>query len=79
MAVGAYTGHISGLVFLVLLCMCSGPLVWDLSRVYRGSLDHVVLVAVISTIAHIFSWIAFWLLLTVKVSFKNVKCELHAR
>lgn len=66
-AVGAYSGHICGMLLLVLLCVCSGPLAWDLSRVYRGSLDYVALVAVVSTIAHIFAWIALWLLLTVKV------------
>lgn len=66
---GAFTGHIAALVVLVALCLCSGPLVWDLSRVYRGSLDQVVLIAVIGTIVHIFAWIALWLVLTVKVNF----------
>lgn len=68
MPMGAYTGHIAGLVLLVLQCMTCGPLIWDMSRVYRGSLDYVTLIAVISTIVHIFAWIALWLFFTVKVA-----------
>ena len=66
MRIGPHAGPISGLVLLIILCLSSGPLAWDFSRVYRGSLDHVVLVAIISTIAYIFIWIAFWLGLTLK-------------
>lgn len=52
---------------LVALGLSHGPLLWDLSLVYRGSLDAVVLAAVIGTIVHLFLWIVLWLLLTVKV------------
>ncbi|XP_018010505.2 uncharacterized protein LOC108667916 [Hyalella azteca] len=64
--IGPYTGHIAGLTVLVLQCVTCGPLIWDMSRVYRGSLDYITLITVISTIAHIFAWIALWLIFTVK-------------
>ena len=60
------------LVVLVGLGLTHGPLLWDLSLVYRGSLDAVVLAAVIGTIVHLFLWVLLWLLLTVKVS-KNIR------
>lgn len=56
------------LVVLVGLGLTHGPLLWDLSLVYRGSLDAVVLAAVIGTIVHLFLWVVLWLLLTVKVN-----------
>ncbi|XP_076035197.1 uncharacterized protein LOC143021508 [Oratosquilla oratoria] len=61
-----YAAHCAALVTLIALGVCCGPLLWDLALVYRGSLDAVVLAAVIGTIAHIFSWIVLWLFLTVK-------------
>ncbi|XP_071536349.1 uncharacterized protein [Panulirus ornatus] len=61
-----YTPHCAALIVLVALGLSHGPLLWDLSLVYRGSLDAVVLAAVIGTIVHLFLWIVLWLLLTVK-------------
>lgn len=62
-----YAPHCAALVVLVALGVSHGPLLWDLSLVYRGSLDAVVLAAVIGTIVHLFLWIVLWLILTVKV------------
>ncbi|XP_063588514.1 uncharacterized protein LOC134765695 [Penaeus indicus] len=61
-----YAPHCAALVVLVALGLSHGPLLWDLSLVYRGSLDAVVMAAVIGTIVHLFLWIVLWLLLTVK-------------
>lgn len=55
------------LLVLVGLGLTHGPLLWDLSLVYRGSLDAVVLAAVIGTIVHLFLWVVLWLILTLKV------------
>ena len=60
------------LVVLVGLGLTHGPLLWDLSLVYRGSLDAVVLAAVIGTIVHLFLWVVLWLILTVKVNAYSV-------
>lgn len=62
-----YAPHCAALIVLVALGVSHGPLLWDLSLVYRGSLDAIVLAAVIGTIVHLFLWIVLWLILTIKV------------
>lgn len=63
-----YAPHCAALVVLVALGVTHGPLLWDMSLVYRGSLDAVILAAVIGSIVYLFLWIVLWLLLTVKTS-----------
>ncbi|XP_064104586.1 uncharacterized protein LOC135214323 [Macrobrachium nipponense] len=63
-----YAPHCAALVVLVALGVTHGPLLWDMSLVYRGSLDAVVLAAVIGSIVHLFLWIVLWLFLTVKTT-----------
>nr|XP_045594619.1 uncharacterized protein LOC123755819 [Procambarus clarkii] len=67
-SVRPYAPHCAALVVLVAMGVSHGPLLWDLSLVYRGSLDAIVLAAVIGSIVHLFLWIVLWLLLTVKSS-----------
>ncbi|XP_068209009.1 uncharacterized protein [Palaemon carinicauda] len=67
-AVRPYAPHCAALVVLVALGVTHGPLLWDMSLVYRGSLDAVVLAAVIGSIVHLFLWIVLWLFLTVKTT-----------
>nr|XP_053655194.1 uncharacterized protein LOC128704154 [Cherax quadricarinatus] len=63
-----YAPHCAALIVLVAMGVSHGPLLWDLSLVYRGSLDAIVLASVIGSIVHLFLWIVLWLLLTVKSS-----------
>ena len=46
--------------------VCNGPLLYDYTLIYKGSLDGTVLACVIGTILHLFLWIVIWLFLTVK-------------
>lgn len=50
------------------LGVCQGPVLWDLCMVYRGSLDALILAAVVGTVLHLALWAALWLTLTLKVS-----------
>ena len=51
---------------LIALAVCNGPLLYDYTLIYKGSLDGTVLACVIGTILHLFLWIVVWLFLTVK-------------
>ena len=51
---------------LIALAVCNGPLLYDYTLIYKGSLDGTVLACVIGTILHLFLWIVLWLFLTVK-------------
>ena len=66
-----FAPHCAALGVLVSLALAQGPILWDLARVYRGSLDTLVLAGVISSVGHVFLWIVLWLCLSVKVSFNN--------
>ncbi|QQP49948.1 Uncharacterized protein FKW44_010783, partial [Caligus rogercresseyi] len=46
--------------------VCNGPLLYDYTLIYKGSLDGTVLYTVIAVISHLFLWILTWLFLTVK-------------
>ncbi|CAB4060858.1 unnamed protein product [Lepeophtheirus salmonis] len=63
-------GHISLIVsamcILIALVVCNGPLLYDYTLIYKGSLDGTVLYTVITIISHLFLWIVTWLFLTVK-------------
>ena len=55
---------------LIALAVCNGPLLYDFTIIYKGSLDGTVLVFVIATVLHLFLWIVTWLFLTVKMTWK---------
>ncbi|CAL4158417.1 unnamed protein product, partial [Meganyctiphanes norvegica] len=59
--------HCAALCVLVGMIIFNGPLLWDLSTLYRGSLDAVVLASIVTTITHIIAWIVLWLGFTLKV------------
>lgn len=58
--------HCAALCVLLSVCLCTGPLLYDYTVVYKGSLDAVVLLCIIGGICHLFAWIVLWLFLTVK-------------
>ena len=66
----AYFPHCSAMCVLIALAVCNGPLLYDYTIIYKGSLDGAVLTCVISTILHLFFWIVVWLFLTVKQGWK---------
>ena len=53
-------------IFIFHPTVCNGPLLYDYTLIYKGSLDGTVLACVIGTILHLFLWIVIWLFLTVK-------------
>ena len=62
----SYFSHCSAMCVLIALAVCNGPLLYDYTLIYKGSLDSAVLTCVIATILHLFLWIVIWLFLTVK-------------
>ena len=62
----SYFSHCSAMCVLIALAVCNGPLLYDYTLIYKGSLDGTVLACVIGTILHLFLWIVIWLFLTVK-------------
>ena len=62
----SYFSHCAAMCVLIALAVCNGPLLYDYTLVYKGSLDGTVLACVIGTILHLFIWIVVWLFLTVK-------------
>lgn len=62
----SYFSHCSAMCVLIALAVCNGPLLYDYTLIYKGSLDGTVLACVIGTIIHLFLWIVVWLFLTVK-------------
>ena len=65
-----YFPHTAAMCTLIALAVCNGPLLYDFTIIYKGSLDGTVLVFVITTVLHLFLWIVTWLFLTVKMSWK---------
>lgn len=61
-----YLSHCVALILLLMLAVCSGPLLYDYMIVYRSSLDGAMLACVIGTVLHLFGWIVLWLFLTLK-------------
>jgi hypothetical protein len=64
----AYFPHCAAMCVLIALAVCNGPILYDFTLIYKGSLDGAVLSSVIATILHLFLWIVVWLFLTVKQS-----------
>lgn len=62
----SYFSHCAAMCVLIALAVCNGPLLYDFTLIYKGSLDGTVLACVIGTILHLFLWIVLWLFLTVK-------------
>uniref|UniRef100_A0A0K2T0T5 Protein tincar n=1 Tax=Lepeophtheirus salmonis TaxID=72036 RepID=A0A0K2T0T5_LEPSM len=62
----SYFPHCSAMCILIALVVCNGPLLYDYTLIYKGSLDGTVLYTVITIISHLFLWIVTWLFLTVK-------------
>ncbi|KAK4318585.1 hypothetical protein Pmani_010420 [Petrolisthes manimaculis] len=60
--------QVGGLGAVAGLGVCQGPVLWDLCMVYRGSLDALILAAVVGTVLHLALWAALWLTLTLKTS-----------
>lgn len=65
-----YFPHTAALCTLIALVVCNGPLLYDFTIIYKGSLDGTVLVFVIATVLHLFLWIVTWLFLTLKMTWK---------
>ena len=61
-----FSSHCAAMCVLIALAVCNGPLLYDYTLIYKGSLDGTVLACVIGTILHLFLWIVLWLFLTVK-------------
>ena len=66
----SYFSHCAAMCVLIALAVCNGPLLYDFTLIYKGSLDGTVLACVIGTILHLFLWIVLWLFLTVKQQWK---------
>lgn len=64
--------HLTAFVCLIATALCAGPLMYDYTLVYCGSLDGAVLAGVTGTIIHLFLWIVLWLILTIKHRWKFV-------
>ncbi|XP_015928520.1 uncharacterized protein [Parasteatoda tepidariorum] len=58
--------HLTAFVLLLATALCAGPLMYDYTLVYCGSLDGIVLAGITGTIIHLFLWIVLWLILTIK-------------
>jgi len=69
-SVWQYFPHTAAMCTLIALAVCNGPLLYDFTIIYKGSLDGTVLVFVIATVLHLFLWIVTWLFLTVKMTWK---------
>ncbi|GBL91817.1 Protein tincar [Araneus ventricosus] len=58
--------HLTAFLLLISTAVCAGPLMYDYTLVYCGSLDGIVLAGITGTITHLFLWIVLWLILTIK-------------
>lgn len=61
-----YFTHCVALCVFLAISICSAPLLYDYTVVYRGSLDGAVLACIIGTVLHLFMWLVLWVFLTVK-------------
>ncbi|XP_032683675.1 protein tincar isoform X2 [Odontomachus brunneus] len=61
-----YFTHCTALCVFLAIAICSAPLLYDYTVVYRGSLDGAILACIIGTILHLFLWLLLWIFLTVK-------------
>ncbi|XP_012243119.1 protein tincar isoform X4 [Bombus impatiens] len=61
-----YFIHCTALCVFLSIAICSAPLLYDYSVVYRGSLDGAILACVVATVLHLFLWLLLWIFLTIK-------------
>ncbi|XP_023246352.1 protein tincar [Copidosoma floridanum] len=61
-----YITHPAALCVFLAIGICSAPLLYDYSVVYRGSLDGAVLACMLACVAHLGFWLMLWLALAVK-------------
>ncbi|CAK9800317.1 Protein tincar, partial [Anthophora quadrimaculata] len=61
-----YFIHCTALCVFLAIAICSAPLLYDYSVVYRGSLDGVILACIVATVLHLFLWLLLWIFLTIK-------------
>ncbi|XP_076479729.1 transmembrane protein tincar isoform X3 [Bombus vancouverensis nearcticus] len=61
-----YFMHCTALCVFLSIAICSAPLLYDYSVVYRGSLDGAILACVVATVLHLLLWLLLWIFLTIK-------------
>ncbi|XP_054167131.1 uncharacterized protein LOC128964535 [Oppia nitens] len=61
-----YLAHFYAFIALIVLAICVSPLLYQFVVIYCGSLDSSLLISIISTAIHLFSWVILWLILTIK-------------
>ncbi|XP_061933677.1 protein tincar isoform X8 [Apis cerana] len=61
-----YFIHCTALCVFLAIAICSAPLLYDYSVVYRGSLDGAILACLVATVLHLFLWLVLWIFLTIK-------------
>lgn len=61
-----YFTHCTALCVFLAIAICSAPLLYDYTVVYRGSLDGAILACIVGTILHLLLWLLLWIFLTVK-------------
>ncbi|XP_076681277.1 transmembrane protein tincar isoform X4 [Andrena cerasifolii] len=61
-----YFIHCTALCVLLAIAICSAPLLYDYSVVYRSSLDGAILACIIATVLHLLLWLLLWIFLTIK-------------
>ncbi|XP_015592220.1 protein tincar isoform X2 [Cephus cinctus] len=61
-----YFTHCAALCVFLAIAICSAPLLYDYTVIYRGSLDGAILACIIGTVLHLFLWLVLWVFLMVK-------------
>ncbi|XP_076625359.1 transmembrane protein tincar isoform X2 [Colletes latitarsis] len=61
-----YFIHCTALCVFLAIAICSAPLLYDYSVVYRASLDGAILACIVATVLHLFLWLLLWICLTIK-------------
>ncbi|KAI4474688.1 hypothetical protein M0802_015494 [Mischocyttarus mexicanus] len=61
-----YFTHCTALCVFLAIAICSAPLLYDYTVVYRGSLDGAILACIVGTVLHLLLWMILWVFLTIK-------------
>ncbi|XP_076294025.1 transmembrane protein tincar isoform X2 [Lasioglossum baleicum] len=61
-----YFIHCTALCVFLAIAICSAPLLYDYSVVYRASLDGAILACIVATVLHLLFWLLVWICLTIK-------------
>ncbi|XP_047353416.1 protein tincar isoform X4 [Vespa velutina] len=61
-----YFTHCTALCVFLAIAICSAPLLYDYTVVYRGSLDGAILACIVGTVLHLLLWLILWVFLTIK-------------